>query len=252
LKEALAVTRSPAWRVAALTDRAYLACALGEHRWAAQELRDAHELASTIDWSTVAGEEKLALPVLAEMFARRDPSVAINYAATFRNSANNYPRVLSSRNDRRVLALESYSLGKVQAELGETEEARRLLTQAWEIYEHLGIGWRAARAALALAELGDEGWREKAERSLHPYQRSWLVRKPAAGTDIRAENAPQLDRLTPAQRAVFDLLMDGRGTAQIAKELNRSTFTVRNHIKAIFKVFGVTSRPALIVKASQG
>src|SRR5579863_9002111 len=53
LKEALAVTTSPAWRVAALTDRAYLASALGEQRWSAQELRDAHDLAGTIDWNAV-------------------------------------------------------------------------------------------------------------------------------------------------------------------------------------------------------
>lgn len=251
LKEALSVTRSTAWRVAALADRAYLASALGEHRWAAQELRDAHELASTMDWASVAGEEKLALPVLAEMFARRDPSVAINYAAAFRNAGNNYPRVLSSHQDRRVDALEAYSLGKVQLELGEIDEARRLLSRAWEIYDRLGIQWRAARAALALAEIGDERWRERAERSLQAYPRSWLLRKKSREADVRSSTAPQLERLTPAQRAVFNLLMNGRGTAQIAKELERSTFTVRNHIKAIFKVFGVTSRPALIVKASQ-
>ncbi len=82
-----------------------------------------------------------------------------------------------------------------------------------------------------------------------------MLRDRETGTEprvrVRACASPQLDRLTPAQRAVFDLLMDGRGTAQIAKELGRSTFTVRNHIKAIFKVFGVTSRPELIVRASQ-
>lgn len=254
LKEAVAVTRSPAWRVAALTDRAYLASALGEQRWAAQELRDAHELAATIDWNAVAGEEKLALPILAEMFAERDPSVAINYAATFRSVGSKYPRVLSSANDRRIEALEAYSLGKVQAELGELDEARRLLSRAYGIYDRLGIQWRAARAALALAKLGDEeAWRAKALEALRSYPRSWLLRDREVSGERRmhAAASPKLDRLTPAQRAVFDLLMDGRGTVQIAKDLNRSTFTVRNHIKAIFKVFGVTSRPALIVKASQ-
>jgi DNA-binding CsgD family transcriptional regulator len=55
--------------------------------------------------------------------------------------------------------------------------------------------------------------------------------------------------LTPAQRAVFDLLMEGRKTAEIAKALGRSTYTIRNHVKVIFKIFGVRSRPALIVRA---
>jgi DNA-binding CsgD family transcriptional regulator len=254
LKEALAVASSPAWRVAALTDRAYLAAALGEKRWAAQELRDAHEIASTVDWMSLAGEEKLALPVLADLFADRDPSVAIAYVATFRNTRANFSRILSSRRDRRVEALEAYSLGKVQSALGERAEARRLLTQAWTIYSELGIGWRAARAALALAQIDDaEMWRGRAESDLQLYPRSWLSRSIGAPSPRpQAFSSASLESLTTAQRAVFDLLLEGRGTDEIAAALGRSTFTVRNHLKAIFKAFGVTSRPALIVKATQG
>ena len=254
LKEALAVANSPAWRVAALTDRAYLAAALGERRWAAQELRDAHELASSIDWTSVAGEEKLALPVLADLFANRDPSVAIGYVATFGNTRKNFPRILSSRRDRRVEALEAYSLGKVQLELGERAEAHRLLTQAWTIYTELGIRWRAARAALALAQLDDaETWRKRAETELKAYPRSWLSRSIAAPiTRAALVQSAAAENLTSAQRAVLDLLLEGRGTEEIAATLGRSSFTVRNHIKAIFKAFGVSSRPALIVKATQG
>lgn len=254
LKESLAAANSDAWRVAALTDRAYLATALGEKRWAAQELRDAHELAATIDWNAIGGEEKLALPVLAELFATRDPAVAINYVATFTNVGKNYPRILSSRRDRRVEALEAYSLGKVQLALGETAEAQRLLRRAWSIYDKLGIRWRAARAALSLAEIDDrDKWRQRARAALEPYPRSWLARADGARIPGHAPMAsPQAQKLTPAQRTVLDLLLDGRGTEEIARHLGRSTFTVRNHIKAIFKAFGVTSRSALIVKATRG
>ena len=252
LKEALAATKSDAWRVAALTDRAYLAAALGEPRWSAQELRDAHELASKIDWNGVAGEEKLALPVLAELFASRDPAVAIAYVTTFSNVGKNYPRILSSRHDRRVEALEAYSLGKVQLALGEREEAERLLTSAWRVYDELGIAWRAGRAAFALAQIDDrETWRARAHTALRPYPRSWLVRSEGRYAAPGLAAAPQTAILTPAQRAVFELLLEGRGTEQIAKSLGRSTFTVRNHIKAIFKAYGVSSRSALIVKATR-
>lgn len=253
LKEALAAARSDAWRVAALTDRAYLAAALGERRWAAQELRDAHELASTIDWNAVAGEEKLALPVLAELFAGRDPSVAIGYVTTFTNVGKNYPRILSSRRDRRVEALEAYSLGKVQLALGERAEAKRLLTSAWSIYDRLGIQWRAARAALALAEVDDsQPWRDRATQALSAYSRSWLARGEGGAPSPVLAVPPEAANLTAAQRAVFELLLEGRGTDEIARALGRSTFTVRNHIKAIFKAYGVGSRSALIVKATRG
>jgi DNA-binding CsgD family transcriptional regulator/predicted negative regulator of RcsB-dependent stress response len=251
LKQALSVTLSPAWRVAALADRAYLADALGERHWAAQELRDARDLAATIDWNAVAGEEKLALPVLAELFAPRDPSVAIAYIAMFQRVGHNYPRVLSSSHDVRVEALEKYALGKVQLELGERDEAARLLTAAWEIYERLGIRWRAGRAALALAEISDPAtWRSRAEEALAAYPQSWLTR---GNLPTRMAIAPSsmLERLTPAQRLVLELLVDGRSTEEITGKLGRSEFTVRNHIKALFKAYGVNSRAALIVKATQ-
>jgi DNA-binding CsgD family transcriptional regulator/predicted negative regulator of RcsB-dependent stress response len=251
LKQALSVTASPAWRVAALADRAYLADALGERQWAAQELRDAHELATTIDWGAIAGEEKLALPVLAELFAPRDPSVAIAYIGTFQRVGHTYPRVLSSNRDVRVEALEKYALGKVQLELGERDEARRLLTAAWEIYERLGIRWRAARAALALGELSDAAvWRSHTKGALESYPQSWLARGNLP-TRTSVAPSPMLDRLTPAQRTVLELLVNGRSTEEIASKLGRSEFTVRNHVKALFRTYGVTSRPALIVKAAQ-
>lgn len=254
LKEALAVANSPAWRVAALTDRAYLASVLGEKRWSAQELRDAHELASTIDWSGITGEEKLALPVLAELYAQRDPAVALTYVATFKSVHDHFPRILSSRRDRRVEALEAYSLGKVQFELNDRLEAERLLKKAWQIYDRLGIRWRSARAALTLAEISDaENWRGRAASALEYYPRSWLARElgaPVPRPSIAESAAAQA--LTPAQRAVLELLLEGRGTEEIASMLGRSTFTVRNHLKAIFKAFGVTSRAALVVKAAHG
>lgn len=252
LKEALAAASTDAWRVAALTDRAYLAAALGEPRWAAQELRDAHELAAAIDWSGIAGEEKLALPVLAELFAERDPAVAIAYVTTFSNVGKNYPRVLSSRRDRRIEALEAYSLGKVQLGLGEREEGKRLLSRAWSIYDAMRMPWRAARAALALAEIDStQPWRERAQSALAAYPRSWLAR---GGGRSSAHAVPRgrAVTLTAAQQTVLDLLLQGRGTDEIARDLGRSAFTVRNHIKAIFKAYGVSSRSALIVRASRG
>jgi DNA-binding CsgD family transcriptional regulator len=251
LRDAVMVTPSTAWRVAALADRAYLACALSEERWAAQELRDAHELAATVDWASCNGEEKFALPVLAEMFAPRDPAVAMSYIATFKSVGKTYARVLASHRDRRVEALEAYSLGRVQLHLGEHAEARRLLERAWSIYDKLGIRWRAARAALAVSQIADAStWRERAVRAIEPYPRSWLARAvEAPSTRVRVALSPRANGLTPAQRAVFDLLMEGRKTAEIAKALGRSTYTIRNHVKAIFKIFGVSSRPALIVRA---
>ncbi|HET7814049.1 MAG TPA: helix-turn-helix transcriptional regulator [Candidatus Baltobacteraceae bacterium] len=252
LKQALAAASSDEWRVAALADRAYLAQALGEPRWAAQELRDAHELASGIDWNAVAGEEKLALPVLAQLFAQSDPAVAIGYVSAFAGAGTNYPRILSSRKDRRIDALQAYSLGQVQSALGETAEAKRLLQQAWKIYSDLGIHWRAARAAIALAPIDkSEPWNERASSLLQSYPRSWMAREiRGAGQPRKTLAGPDAPRLTAAQSTVLDLLLQGRSTEEIAASLERSSFTVRNHIKAVLKAYGVNSRAALVVRAA--
>jgi len=137
----------------------------------------------------------------------------------------------------------------VQQALGDTKEAKRLLASAWTIYERLGIRWRAARAALALAQIDDEEvWTQRAQEALRFYPRSWLRRTDRVA-GVQQSAAPDSDAvLTAAQQTVLDLLVQGLGTEQIAKHLKRSTFTVRNHIKAIFKAYGVNSRAALIVR----
>jgi two-component system nitrate/nitrite response regulator NarL len=52
--------------------------------------------------------------------------------------------------------------------------------------------------------------------------------------------------LTPAQHEVYEQLLKGLSTRDIAEELDRSEFTVRNHIKAIFKKLKVNSRASLL------
>jgi DNA-binding CsgD family transcriptional regulator len=53
-------------------------------------------------------------------------------------------------------------------------------------------------------------------------------------------------KLTPAERVVFDCLLQGLSTSEIATKLDRSRFTVSNHIRRIFDTFGVSSRAAVI------
>jgi DNA-binding CsgD family transcriptional regulator len=247
LKDASAAAPSDAWRVMASCDRAYFATVLGERRWAEQELSDAHELANSVVWTTLDAEERFALPVLAELFAPRDPALALSYVARYKDVGKRFARTLASSDDRRVTAMESYSFGMVQHALGESDEAARLLREAWKIYDRIGYDWRAGRAAAALAAAtGDDGWKEKAAQKLRPYGRSWLV----SSASTNALPAPaELAALTPAQRAVYEQLLRGLSTAQIAAEQGRSEYTIRNHVKAIFKAFRVRSRPALIARA---
>ena len=64
--------------------------------------------------------------------------------------------------------------------------------------------------------------------------------------DRRVRSGNSATELTRAQHEVYELLLKGISTREIAEELERSEFTVRNHIKVIFKKLKVNSRAALM------
>lgn len=59
-------------------------------------------------------------------------------------------------------------------------------------------------------------------------------------------------RLTPAQRRVTDLILEGLPEKAIADRLEISRHTVHNHIRQIYGVFGVHARPELMRKLLAG
>lgn len=71
--------------------------------------------------------------------------------------------------------------------------------------------------------------------------------------DIRREPPPDAPHLTPRQAEVLRHLAVGASTEQIARELNISVETVRNHIRAVLRKLGARSRLEAVAKArSQG
>jgi len=262
LKQAAAFAHTVPWRVMAACDRAYLAASLGEARWSEQELQEAAELAESVEWRAIDGEERVALLLLAELYAPHDGALALSYVARFQETGDRFNAVLSFNADRRVEAIVAYSLGYVRQHLGDGAEADALYRKAFAIYDVIGYDWRAARAAIGLFQVSnDRSWLEVAGKKLKAYPLSWLTIRlnvltmphhsptmPAIETDVRRRAAREL---TPAQQEVYDLLLSGAPTRDIAKQLGRSEFTVRNHIKAIFKKLKVNSR-AMLLSAALG
>jgi DNA-binding CsgD family transcriptional regulator len=262
LKRAAECAHSLPWRVMASCDRAYLAASLGEARWSEQELQEAAELAERVEWRAIDGEERVALLLLAELYAPIDGALALSYVARFQETGDRFKAVLSFNADRRVEALVSYSLGYVREHLGDVEEAEELYRKAFTIYDDIGYDWRAGRAAMGLFQVKrDPSWLDVAAKKLKPYPLSWLATRlkrlaPAemsssrpAETVLRRRAAQEL---TPSQAEVYELLLTGAATRDIAKTLGRSEFTVRNHIKAIFKKLKVNSRAALLSATFRG
>lgn len=75
----------------------------------------------------------------------------------------------------------------------------------------------------------------------------WLHRD---GTDVPA--AKHVSALSARQRQVLVLLLSGDGIKQIAAKLSLSNFTVNDHLKNIYRRFGVASRGELVAQFLAG
>ena len=263
LRRAAACAPTIPCRIIAGCDRVYFLTSLGEPRSAEEELAEVAGLADPTDWwRASSGEEQLALLLLAELYAPRDGALAMSYVTRFQEADERGLAIVSLRPDRRLKAMAAYSLGCVRQHIGESSEARTLYKEAFEIYDAIGFDWRAGRAAIGLSQVSGDAatWTKIAREKLKAYPLSWLMselnRLECTASAMISTLEPRtahrtrgLEKLTPAQSEVYELLLRGISTREIAKKLSRSEFTVRNHIKAIFKKLEVNSRSALLSSA---
>lgn len=77
-----------------------------------------------------------------------------------------------------------------------------------------------------------------------------LVLEPARRADL-APLLLGLHQLTDRERQVTQLLLQGKPTAEIARELWVTPETLRGHVKSVFAKMGVSSRPELAAQLSQ-
>ena len=64
-------------------------------------------------------------------------------------------------------------------------------------------------------------------------------------------SAGRLGELTPRQREVLRLLIDGKTNKLICRELALSESTVKTHLASIFRRLGATSRTQAVVAAAR-
>ena len=70
----------------------------------------------------------------------------------------------------------------------------------------------------------------------------------AALTEISASESPQL---TTRQQDVLKLMLDGRSNKEISVALNLSDETVKNHVSAVLRAFGVQTRVQAVLAAAE-
>lgn len=74
---------------------------------------------------------------------------------------------------------------------------------------------------------------------------------PAAAGDARRPAALSAFKLTPRQTDVLGLLLRGQSNKLIARELNLSVETVKDHVAAVLRTLGVNSRTQAVLAVSQ-
>ncbi len=238
---------SDAFRVILLLDRAYFARIVGEQNWALDEIAQAENVAERIDWNALAGEERLALLLLARATVEIDPERGRYYLARYKGLDRIRSPLHLFAFDHRLEAYAAYTEGVVRMS-GKGAGAEEVLRAAWVIFDRIGFDWRAARTAIRLFEVTKkERWRHLAEDKLEAFPQSWLARE-LRDRASAASNPPV--KLPPMQSKVFGMLCRKMTTAEIASELGLSQHTVRNHLKAVFRAYGVNNRAALVAEAA--
>jgi DNA-binding CsgD family transcriptional regulator/tetratricopeptide (TPR) repeat protein len=242
-------------RITAILYRADLSRWLGELFSFEDYLLEATALAQQVNWRNAAPASRQPLLLLALLHARRDGALALSFAAHFEAIGGfgvHNPGVSGV-----AMAQRNYCLGVLCAETGEKNRGVGMLEAAFSEFVRLRYDWPAAETAIALAETTNSAvWRSRARGLLARYPNSYLNKRLGlldrlGGGATRNVASPLIEdakvtSLTPAQRTIYHRLLENVSVKEIAADLNRSDLTIRNHIQAIFRKFGVTSRADLV------
>jgi hypothetical protein len=140
-------------RILVGVDRALIAREFGHRALVIEEIEHALYAARRFNWENAAGDYRVALLTLAQATAATAPEDArqiLNLHTSLRNSIDS---TFAARIEPRARAEEAYTQGLVLRAEGRLAASAERLESAFETWDSIGYEWRAARAALELAEL---------------------------------------------------------------------------------------------------
>jgi tetratricopeptide (TPR) repeat protein len=140
-------------RILALVSRVIVARELGQSSLVLEEIDYALGLADAYDWNDAPGDSRFTLLALAQAAAPIMPARARATLDRYVNIRKSMDHRFAARVEPRVRAEEAYTHGLVLRSEDRLFESQERLRVAFTLWREVGYEWRAARAAVELAEL---------------------------------------------------------------------------------------------------
>ena len=246
LRDAAMLANDDYTNLTAHVDHAVIAGWSGEQTTRRFHLVLAAQHAQAIDWEHVRGEEAVTLLHLARAVAVDDPPQAHRYLEIARRAGAHLDPSLGLAHGSRFAAYLDSAQAFIQRD--ERAQALRAASRARRAFERFDYAWRSAELAHLQYTLTQEAeYLEQARSLIAPYPQSWIANTLAHSVQLR-EQSDRLPALTARQREVLDLLLAGMSVKSIAAHLECSAATIKNHITAIHRAFGVQRRAQLFAK----
>jgi len=218
----------------------------GERFAHADTVRRLRRELDTLDASALQGDNQLIAMSVAEEVAYCGDVVGARMLLK-RYDAQKAPSGASSlANDPRLKAARSFVDGVVADSAGDRQQAHHHYREAFQVFKRVGYERRALLAALRLGEItGQTYLLDYVDRTLRKLSDHSPLRERARRHNP-ALNDPVVAELSRIERAVLEMICEGKSTAQIAETRSRSTQTIRNTVSRILIAFQVADRPSLL------
>jgi ATP/maltotriose-dependent transcriptional regulator MalT len=245
LNRATLLAPAPTWRMLAHLDASTIATLSRQDAVAEAELQDGMDIIDGLNLSRASGEEAGALLVAAELLAPGDCRRARSLYADALAIFERMPPNAGFKHGRRFEALCAYTDAVLRERAGDRRNAGHRARLAFTLFKEAGYEWRAARAALLIFKMrGDAQALQDATEIAALYPNSFID---VEVSRVRNGRDP-FETLTARQKQVVDLVAKGLKNREIAKVLDLSLDTIKNHNKAIRLTLGYGTYKKLLAE----
>ncbi len=154
-------------RIYIAVNRSIVARELGHEAMALEEVECALRISDQYDWRKAPGDYQVALLILAQAAATLTPARARQTFDRYTGTRDGIDAQFVARFEPRLKAEEAFTQGLILRAEGRLPASTERFRASFDIWQQIGFEWRAARAAVELAELdGGEVYRLAVRREI--------------------------------------------------------------------------------------